>query len=107
MERLLRPEEVAAFASSLATHQRATLDDGSTVLDRAVIEHNMLATSCAASTSARVPPPEGNRGGGADGPACDRVPSRKLYANITLDQVGDGQSNARLCCESDTPPRRA
>ena len=32
-------------ASSLATHQKATLEDGSTVLDRAVIEHNMLATS--------------------------------------------------------------
>jgi len=45
MERLLRPAEVEAFASSLATHQRATLEDGSTVLDRAVIEHNMLATS--------------------------------------------------------------
>ena len=45
MERLLRPAEIEAFASTLATHQKATLDDGSTVLDRAVIEHNMLATS--------------------------------------------------------------
>ena len=45
MERLLRPAEVTAFASSLATHQKATLEDGSTVLDRAVIEHNMLAAS--------------------------------------------------------------
>ena len=45
MERLLRTDEVQAFASSLATHQKATLEDGSTVLDRAVIEHNMLATS--------------------------------------------------------------
>ena len=45
MDRLLRPAEVATFASSLAKHQTATLADGSTVLDRAVIEHNMLATS--------------------------------------------------------------
>jgi hypothetical protein len=45
MERLLRKEEVEAFAASLAAHQKATLDDGSTVLDRAVMEHNMLATS--------------------------------------------------------------
>jgi len=45
MERLLRPDEVEAFAASLQTHQKATLEDGSTVLDRAVIEHNMLATS--------------------------------------------------------------
>mmetsp|Transcript_24911 Transcript_24911/g.63229 ORF Transcript_24911/g.63229 Transcript_24911/m.63229 type:complete len:406 (-) Transcript_24911:124-1341(-) len=45
MERLLRKEEVAAFAASLAPHQVATLNDGSTVLERAVIEHNMLAAS--------------------------------------------------------------
>jgi len=45
MERLLRRDEVEAFASMLAAHQKALLDDGSTVLDRAVVEHNMLATS--------------------------------------------------------------
>jgi len=45
MERLLRSHEVETFAASLAAHQKATLEDGSTVLDRAVIEHNMLATS--------------------------------------------------------------
>ena len=43
--RLLRREEVQAFASTLAAHQMATLEDGSTVLDRAVVEHNMLALS--------------------------------------------------------------
>lgn len=45
MERLLRPEEVGAFSATLADHQKATLEDGSTVLDRAVTEHNMLAVS--------------------------------------------------------------
>jgi len=45
MDRLLRKEEIEAFASTLAPHQKANLGDGSTVLDRAVIEHNMLATS--------------------------------------------------------------
>ena len=45
MDRLLRPEEVEAFASTLAVHQKAQLEDGSTVLDRAVTEHNMLAVS--------------------------------------------------------------
>merc|ERR1719198_5571 len=46
MERLLRPEEVSSFAAGLAAHQKATLEDGvETVLDRAVLEHNMLATS--------------------------------------------------------------
>ena len=33
MERLLRPAEIEAFASTLATHQKATLEDCSTVLD--------------------------------------------------------------------------
>lgn len=45
MERLLRRDEVEAFAATLATHQKATLEDGSTVLDRAVTEHNMQAVS--------------------------------------------------------------
>ena len=78
----LRQEEVAAFAASLAPHQVATLNDGSTVcqrapactparpacnpslhpraaqvLERAVIEHNMLAAS-------------------------------KLYTNISFEQLG-------------------
>ena len=33
------------FAQQLEKHQQATLSDGSTVLERAVIEHNMLAAS--------------------------------------------------------------
>jgi len=45
MERLLRKDEVEAFAATLATHQKAVLEDGSTVLDRAVTEHNMQAVS--------------------------------------------------------------
>jgi COP9 signalosome complex subunit 4 len=44
MDRLLRRDEVEAFAASLASHQKALLDDSSTVLDRAVIEHNMLVS---------------------------------------------------------------
>lgn len=45
LERLLTAEEVARFAEDLAHHQMATLPDGSTVLERAVIEHNLEATS--------------------------------------------------------------
>uniref|UniRef100_A0A7S4BDF1 COP9 signalosome complex subunit 4 n=1 Tax=Chrysotila carterae TaxID=13221 RepID=A0A7S4BDF1_CHRCT len=45
MDRLLRPAEVSAFAATLAPHQKALLEDGSSVLDRAVTEHNMLALS--------------------------------------------------------------
>ncbi|CAK9011385.1 COP9 signalosome complex subunit 4 (AtS4) (Signalosome subunit 4) (Constitutive photomorphogenesis protein 8) (Protein FUSCA 4), partial [Durusdinium trenchii] len=45
MERLLSRAEVSAFAETLEDHQKAILADGSTVLERAVVEHNLLAAS--------------------------------------------------------------
>lgn len=45
LDRLLSPADVEAFASTLAPHQLATTADGSSVLSKAVIEHNLLATS--------------------------------------------------------------
>ena len=45
LDRLLSPDEVAAFAASLQPHQLAPTADGSTVLAKAVIEHNLLAAS--------------------------------------------------------------
>ena len=41
---LLRKQEVEQFNESLMPHQKAMLGDGTTVLDRAVTEHNMVAT---------------------------------------------------------------
>ncbi len=38
-------EEVEAFSQTLKPHQLATLPDGSTVLDRAVQQHNLLSAS--------------------------------------------------------------
>jgi COP9 signalosome complex subunit 4 len=45
LDRLLTPAEVAAFSKKLAPHQLAKTADGSTVLDKAVIEHNLVAAS--------------------------------------------------------------
>ena len=45
LDRLLSPDEVAAFADTLADHQLARTADGSTVLERAVIEHNLVGVS--------------------------------------------------------------
>jgi len=45
MERLIRGSEVQKFSESLLPHQKATGTDGSTVLDRAVLQHNVLAAS--------------------------------------------------------------
>jgi COP9 signalosome complex subunit 4 len=45
LNRLLAPDEVKAFAKKLSPHQVATTSDGSTVLEKAVLEHNLLAVS--------------------------------------------------------------
>jgi len=45
LDKILRKPEVQRFAETLRPHQKALLADGSTVLDRAVIEHNLLAAS--------------------------------------------------------------
>ncbi|WIA32078.1 hypothetical protein OEZ86_002929 [Tetradesmus obliquus] len=45
LERILRREEVEAFAATLKQHQMATLPDGSTVLSKAVMQHNLLSAS--------------------------------------------------------------
>jgi COP9 signalosome complex subunit 4 len=45
LDRLLAPEEVEKFAEGLLPHQLARTADGSTVLAKAVVEHNLLAAS--------------------------------------------------------------
>ncbi|KAI2625241.1 hypothetical protein GGS21DRAFT_531864 [Xylaria nigripes] len=45
LDRLIAPAEVDKFAQGLAPHQLATTSDGSTVLAKAVVEHNLLAAS--------------------------------------------------------------
>ena len=41
LDRLLAPAEIEAFAAKLAPHQLAITADGSTVLSKAVVEHNL------------------------------------------------------------------
>ncbi|KAG2423894.1 hypothetical protein HXX76_014947 [Chlamydomonas incerta] len=45
LERILDRPEVEAFAKGLKAHQVATLPGGGTVLDRAVVQHNLAAAS--------------------------------------------------------------
>ena len=45
LDRIITKREVETFAKTLQPHQMARLADGSTVLDRAVIEHNVLSAS--------------------------------------------------------------
>ncbi|CBX95297.1 hypothetical protein IAQ61_004118 [Plenodomus lingam] len=43
--RLLSPAEIKAFAAKLEPHHLAKTSDGSTVLDKAILEHNLLGAS--------------------------------------------------------------
>ncbi len=45
LDRLIKKSELEEFESLLQPHQKATNADGSTILDHAVIEHNLLAAS--------------------------------------------------------------
>lgn len=45
LDRLIKRTELAEFETMLQTHQKATTSDGSTILEHAVIEHNLLAAS--------------------------------------------------------------
>ncbi|PQE11575.1 pci domain-containing protein [Rutstroemia sp. NJR-2017a WRK4] len=45
LDRLLTPEEVSKFAEGLQPHQLAKMQDGKTVLQKAVVEHNLRAAS--------------------------------------------------------------
>jgi COP9 signalosome complex subunit 4 len=45
LDRLIKRTELKDFESRLLTHQKAMHNDGSTILDHAVIEHNLLAAS--------------------------------------------------------------
>ena len=45
LDRLISPAEVDKFANGLSPHQLAKTSDGSTVLAKAVIEHNLLGVS--------------------------------------------------------------
>lgn len=42
---LLRKKELEVFEKSLQDHQKAIMSDGMTIMERAVIEHNMVAVS--------------------------------------------------------------
>ncbi|KAF8782588.1 COP9 signalosome complex subunit 4-like [Argiope bruennichi] len=45
LDRIIRRSELEEFSAMLQSHQKALTTDGSTILDRAVIEHNLLSAS--------------------------------------------------------------
>jgi len=45
LDRIIRSSSLQEFFATLQPHQKAVTSDGSTILDRAVIEHNLLSAS--------------------------------------------------------------
>src|SRR5258707_15006771 len=45
LDRIIKRSELDDFSAHLQVHQKAQTSDGSTILDRAVIEHNLLSAS--------------------------------------------------------------
>ncbi|KPJ18662.1 COP9 signalosome complex subunit 4 [Papilio machaon] len=45
LDRIIRRSELHEFEALMQSHQKATTSDGSTILDRAVFEHNLLSAS--------------------------------------------------------------
>merc|ERR1712240_673534 len=45
LDRLIKRSELKEFEALLQPHQKAITSDGSTILDHAVVEHNLLAAS--------------------------------------------------------------
>ena len=48
---MIKRTELAEFEGLLQTHQKAVMSDGCSILEHAVIEHNLLAASKAALTN--------------------------------------------------------
>jgi COP9 signalosome complex subunit 4 len=42
LDRLIQPDEMHEFAAQLQEHHKATTADGSSILDRAMREHNLV-----------------------------------------------------------------
>ena len=77
LEHLLRQEDLSGFEASLAPHQRARTGDGLTVLQKAVIEHNMLAA----------------------GSVYDNIRFDELGNLLGLDAQAAERAAARMICE--------
>ena len=45
LDRILEAEEISSFAAELPDHQKAKTSDGSTVVEKAMLEHNLLGVS--------------------------------------------------------------
>ncbi|KAL6216129.1 PREDICTED: COP9 signalosome complex subunit 4 [Fragaria vesca subsp. vesca] len=87
LERILRKPEIDAFAEELKPHQKALLPDNFTVLDRAMIEHNLLSAS---KLYTNISFEELGTLLGIEPPKAEKIASRMIYEDRmrgSIDQV--------------------
>ncbi|CAL5223938.1 g6541 [Coccomyxa viridis] len=97
LERILRRQEVESFSQGLKSHQKAVTGDGTTVLEKAVMEHNLAAASRLYNNIyfAELGQLLGVTPAQAESVACRMIAEERLKGSV--DQV-DGL----LCFETDT-----
>ncbi|PRQ53449.1 putative proteasome component (PCI) domain, ubiquitin-conjugating enzyme/RWD [Rosa chinensis] len=87
LERILRKPEIDAFAEELKPHQKALLPDNFMVLDRAMIEHNLLSAS---KLYTNISFDELGTLLGIEPPKAEKIASRIIYEDRmrgSIDQV--------------------
>ncbi|CAK0738357.1 hypothetical protein CVIRNUC_001031 [Coccomyxa viridis] len=87
LERILRRQEVESFSQGLKPHQKAVTADGTTVLEKAVVEHNLAAASRLYNNIYFVELGQllGVSAGQAESVACRMIAEERLKGSI--DQV--------------------
>lgn len=84
---VLKKEELVKFETSLADHQKAVMGDGLTIMERAVLEHNMVAVSELYSTIYFT---ELGRILGVDAFKAEKIAANMIMSQVfggTIDQV--------------------
>ena len=84
---VLKKEELVNFEASLAPHQKAVMGDGLTIMERAVLEHNMVAVSKLYSS---IYFSELGRILGVDATKAEKIAAKMIVSDVfggTIDQV--------------------
>ena len=87
-ERFVAPADAQSFESSLEAHQRALTADGSTIFQKALLEHNMAA---AQRVYAAIALPALARRLGIEAPRAEAMAAKMIYEGrlrATIDQCG-------------------
>lgn len=104
LDRIIKPPEVQEFAALLRPHQKAVIGDGWTILDRAVIEHNILSASklynniTLQELGSLLGIPLQKVGGGGGGEGMEGCPLHTLTTHCTRSKMYSGSEVWAVFC---------